>query len=193
MLEKGEWSETTEGTPQGAGVSPLLANVFLHYVLDLWVHRWRRLEAQGRISIVRYADDFVMGFQHRTDASRMMRALKERLARFGACAPREQDPFARVREITFLVTRATGPLAVCDVRFPGFHSLLWENPRWPFRREAQNAEPAATSQTQVATASREATYACSSRRPASLALPGAARSLRVLRTSQQHPLSPILF
>ena len=83
VLEKGEWSETTEGTPQGAGVSPLLANVFLHYVLDLWVHRWRRLEAQGRISIVRYADDFVMGFQHRTDASRMMRALKERLARFG--------------------------------------------------------------------------------------------------------------
>jgi len=83
VLERGEWRETTEGTPQGAGVSPLLANVFLHYVLDLWVHRWRRLEARGRISIVRYADDFVMGFQHRTDASRMMRALKERLARFG--------------------------------------------------------------------------------------------------------------
>jgi len=57
VLDSGVWSETVEGTPQGSGISPLLANVFLHYVLDLWVHRWRRCEASGRVVIVRYADD----------------------------------------------------------------------------------------------------------------------------------------
>ena len=59
VLEGNVWSETVEGTPQGAGISPLLANVFLHYVLDLWVHQWRRRHARGRVIIVRYADDCV--------------------------------------------------------------------------------------------------------------------------------------
>src|SRR5438477_865910 len=75
--------ETDRGTPQGAGISPLLANIFLHYVLDLWVHQWRRRHARGRVSIVRYADDFVMGFESAGDARRIMADLKERLAKFG--------------------------------------------------------------------------------------------------------------
>jgi RNA-directed DNA polymerase len=83
ILESGEWRETDRGTPQGAGISPLLANIFLHYVLDLWVHQWRRRYARGRVSIVRYADDFVMGFENETDAREMLQALKERLAKFG--------------------------------------------------------------------------------------------------------------
>ncbi|HUZ74142.1 MAG TPA: group II intron reverse transcriptase/maturase, partial [Stellaceae bacterium] len=83
ILESDEWFETERGTPQGAGISPLLANIFLHYVLDLWVHRWRRREAHGRVSIVRYADDFVMGFENEADARRMLSDLKERLAGFG--------------------------------------------------------------------------------------------------------------
>ena len=68
ILESDEWHETDRGTPQGAGISPLLANIFLHYVLDLWVHQWRRRHARGRVSIVRYADDFVMGFESEADA-----------------------------------------------------------------------------------------------------------------------------
>jgi len=56
VMERGEWKAAVEGTPQGAGISPLLANVFLHYVLDLWVHRWRQ-DARGCVSVVRYADD----------------------------------------------------------------------------------------------------------------------------------------
>src|SRR5438270_7064845 len=75
--------ETDRGTPQGAGISPLLANIFLHYVLDLWVHQWRRRHASGRVSIVRYADDFVMGFEKAADARRMLVDLKDRLAKFG--------------------------------------------------------------------------------------------------------------
>lgn len=83
MLEGNAWSETVEGTPQGAGISPLLANVFLHYVLDLWVHQWRKRHARGRVVIVRYADDFVMGFQYEADARKMVIDLRERLATFG--------------------------------------------------------------------------------------------------------------
>ena len=83
VLDGNVWSDTVEGTPQGAGISPLLANVFLHYVLDLWVHQWRKRHPHGRAVIVRYADDFVMGFQYEADARKMVVALRERLAGFG--------------------------------------------------------------------------------------------------------------
>lgn len=83
VLESGEKQKTDRGTPQGAGISPLLANIFLHYILDLWVHQWRRRHARGRIVIVRYADDVVMGFEKKADADEMLLALKARLAGFG--------------------------------------------------------------------------------------------------------------
>ena len=83
VSEDGEWSETEVGTPQGAVVSPLLANVCLHYVLDLWVKQWRERHATGDCVIVRYADDFVMGFQHQHEAERFLRDLKARLEQFG--------------------------------------------------------------------------------------------------------------
>jgi group II intron reverse transcriptase/maturase len=83
VSEDGKWSRTTVGTPQGSVISPLLANVFLHYVLDLWVNQWRKRQARGEVIIVRYADDFVMGFQHRDDAERCLRALRKRLVEFG--------------------------------------------------------------------------------------------------------------
>ena len=81
--EDGEWSETKVGTPQGAVVSPLLANVYLHYVIDLWVEVWREKVARGDIIIVRYADDLVVGFQHQTEAERFLKEFQERLAKFG--------------------------------------------------------------------------------------------------------------
>jgi retron-type reverse transcriptase len=59
-MEGLEWRETVEGTPQGAGISPLLANIFLHYALDLWVQQWRKKPGHGRVSLVRYADDGVV-------------------------------------------------------------------------------------------------------------------------------------
>ena len=83
VSEEGEWSPTTVGTPQGAVISPLLANVFMHYVLDLWACQWRKRHARGEVIIVRYADDFVMGFQHPDDAQRFLQALRERFAKFG--------------------------------------------------------------------------------------------------------------
>ena len=82
VLESNELHETERGTLQGSGISPLLANVF-HYVLDLWVHQWRRRHARGFVSVVRYADDFVMGFESKADAERMLRDLQLRLNQFG--------------------------------------------------------------------------------------------------------------
>ena len=83
VLEDERWSATEEGTPQGATVSPLLANVYLHYVLDLWVQRWRKHVAVGEMIIVRFADDFVVGFQHESDAARFRADLQKRLEQFG--------------------------------------------------------------------------------------------------------------
>ena len=73
---------TEEGTPQGSSVSPILANIYLHYVFDLFAHQWRQRNTRGDVIIVRYADDIVMGFQYRNDAERFLQEFKERLARF---------------------------------------------------------------------------------------------------------------
>lgn len=83
VSEDGEWSPTTVGTPQGAVISPLYANVFLHYVLDLWIDAWRKRHAKGEVIIVRYADDFVIGFREESDARRCLTALRERFREFG--------------------------------------------------------------------------------------------------------------
>jgi RNA-directed DNA polymerase len=83
VLEEGEWSETEKGTPQGAVVSPLLANIYLHYVFDLWVQAWRKKHARGDVVVVRYADDTVLGFQSQTEADRFLEDFRERLGKFG--------------------------------------------------------------------------------------------------------------
>jgi group II intron reverse transcriptase/maturase len=83
VSEDGEWSETKAGTPQGAVISPLLANIYLHHVLDQWVTEWRKKFALGDVIIVRYADDFVLGFQHRKEAERFLEQLRERLREYG--------------------------------------------------------------------------------------------------------------
>ena len=83
VMEAGEWQDNLRGTPQGSVVSPILANIYLHYVLDLWFQKkWRTHEVEGGTIIVRYADDFVVGFQHKRDAERFLSAVKERFGRF---------------------------------------------------------------------------------------------------------------
>jgi group II intron reverse transcriptase/maturase len=83
VLDDGDWSVSDKGTPQGAVVSPLLANVYLHYVFDLWAEQWRRREAKGKMILVRYADDLVAGFEHEADARRFWDAIRARFERFG--------------------------------------------------------------------------------------------------------------
>jgi RNA-directed DNA polymerase len=83
VIEDGQWAQCDEGSPQGASVSPLLANVYLHYVLDLWVDWWRRQPGRGDVVIVRWADDFIVGFESEQDAHQFLTELRERFAKFG--------------------------------------------------------------------------------------------------------------
>jgi group II intron reverse transcriptase/maturase len=83
VLEDGKRTYSEVGTVQGGSISPLLANLYLHYVFDLWVQRWRTRPARGEVIVVRWADDFVLGFQHRHEAERFLKELRERFARFG--------------------------------------------------------------------------------------------------------------
>jgi group II intron reverse transcriptase/maturase len=82
VLEDGIVTASGRGTGQGSVISPLLANIYLHYVLDLWAERWRRREATGDMIIVRYADDFIVGFQHKVDAQRFLDEMRKRLQEF---------------------------------------------------------------------------------------------------------------
>jgi len=83
VMEGGEWSETKAGSPQGSVISPLLANIYLHYAFDQWVNVWRKKWAHGEVIVIRYADDVISGFQHQADADRFLENLQERLGKFG--------------------------------------------------------------------------------------------------------------
>jgi RNA-directed DNA polymerase len=83
VMEEGKLHETQAGTAQGGVISPLMANIYLHYVIDLWVQQWRKRNARGQVYVVRYADDLVLGFQYEEDARAMRAALANRLAEFG--------------------------------------------------------------------------------------------------------------
>jgi group II intron reverse transcriptase/maturase len=83
VVEDGKWTASETGAPQGASASPLLANIYLHYVLDRWVRQWRKQQAHGDVIITRFADDFVAGFEHKSDAEQFLSDLRERFAKFG--------------------------------------------------------------------------------------------------------------
>jgi len=83
VVEDGRWFQTEEGSPQGSVISPILANLYLHHVLDLWAKAWRKKQARGEMIIVRYADDGVLGFEREQDAKLFLEQLQERLRKFG--------------------------------------------------------------------------------------------------------------
>ncbi len=83
VLENGKRVRSEVGTIQGGSISPILANIYLHYVLDLWAQQWRKKQARGDVIIVRFCDDFVVGFEHREEAERFLADLRERFAKFG--------------------------------------------------------------------------------------------------------------
>lgn len=140
ILESGKWYETVEGTPQGSGISPLLANVFLHYVLDLWVHRWRRRVASGRVVIVRYADDFVMGFQRTRDARKMMADLRERMARYGLRLHEDKTRLIEFGRLPALDRKRRGVRRLDTFAFLGFiHYCGWtRDGRFVVKRKTQS-------------------------------------------------------
>jgi len=132
VSEDGEWSPTKVGTPQGAVISPLFANVFLHYVVDLWIQDWRKSQAKGEVIIVRYADDFVIGFREESDARKCLAALGERLAKFGLALHPEKTrliEFGRYAEER-RAKRGDGPPETFD--FLGFTHISGKTRRGDF-------------------------------------------------------------
>ena len=105
-------------------ISPLLANVYLHYVFDLWAERWRRREATGDMIIVRYADDLVVGFEHEADARRFWDAMRKRLEEFSLSLQSGQDPPDRVWPPCGGQTRAARARKTGDLQVPGLHLHL---------------------------------------------------------------------
>jgi len=140
ILESDEWHEVDRGTPQGAGISPLLANIFLHYALDLWVHQWWRRQARGRVTIVRYADDFIMGFESAADARRMLVDLKERLAKFGLLLHEDKTRLIEFGRLPALARQRRGERRPETFAFLGFtHYCGWtRDGRFIVKRKTQS-------------------------------------------------------
>ncbi len=95
VVEDGKWTANDTGSPQGASISPLLANVYLHYVLDLWAQNWRTRHARGDVIIVRFADAFAVGFQHESDARRFHAELRDRFQKFSLALHPEKTRLIR--------------------------------------------------------------------------------------------------
>ena len=132
ILESGRWEPVEVGTPQGSGISPILANVFLHYIVDLWVHQWRRQQAAGQIIVCRYADDLVLGCQYEADGKKLLVALKDRLR---PVAPRGQDPADRVRAVRRPTPASRRAATPGD--FLGFTHYCGESGRFMVKRKTQ--------------------------------------------------------
>ena len=138
VSEGGRRSKTEVGTPQGAVISPLLANIYLHYVLDRWVQQWRRRKAQGDLIIVRYADDFVLGFQSRDDAERFHEQLAERLGEYGLELSAEKTRLIEFGRYAAERRRRRGAGKPESFDFLGFThrcGTIWKSGRFTVKRE----------------------------------------------------------
>lgn len=125
--EAGRRVRARQGMPQGAVISPLLSNVYLHYVFDLWVDQWRRRHARGDVIVVRYADDSVLGFQHRDDAEAFRRALVARVESFGLSLHSEKTRLVRFGRFAARDARAAGEGKPDTFDFLGFTHIAWTN------------------------------------------------------------------
>jgi len=138
VSEDGKRSRTTVGTPQGAVISPLLANIFLHYVLDLWTQQWREKHVVGDMIIVRYADDFIVGFHSRSEAERYYQALQERLVKFGLSLQKEKTRIIEFGRFATKNRKARGAGKPETFDFLGFTHICGEtkkNKRFTVRRK----------------------------------------------------------
>ncbi|WP_199577128.1 reverse transcriptase domain-containing protein [Paraburkholderia xenovorans] len=123
-IEEGRRVASMRGTPQSSVISPLLANVYMHYALSLWAQQWRNRHAAGDVIIVRYADDSVLGFQCEGEARRFLRALQERMAHFGLQLHPDKNAVDSLRAICHAAVSGARHAQAGDLRLSGVHALL---------------------------------------------------------------------
>jgi RNA-directed DNA polymerase len=133
VIEDGEWSKTEAGTAQGASASPLLSNVYLHYVFDLWADQWRRRNAHGDVILVRFADDFLAGFEHREDAERFLTDLRDRFAEFGLGLHPEKTRLIEFGRLAAERRKARGLRKPETFEFLGFTHICAKDRRGRFK------------------------------------------------------------
>jgi len=117
----------------------LLANIYLHYVLDLWIHQWRRKYANGEVIVVRFADDFLVGFQHKEDAERMLTLIRERMAQFALELHSEKTRLIEFGRFA-AKKRSRRNRVVRDIRLSWVHSHLWGEPERRLYPDAPQCE-----------------------------------------------------
>ncbi len=133
VAEDGEVKPGEVGTPQGAVISPLLANIYLHYVFDLWAQQWRRRHARGNVIMVRYADDIVVGFEHQADAERFLAEMRERLAVFALTLHGEKTRLIRFGRFAAQNRKERGEGKPETFNFLGFTHICGRSRRGGFQ------------------------------------------------------------
>ena len=186
VIEDGSWTSCDEGTPQGASISTLLSNVYLHYVFDLWVHQWRSRQARGGVIVTRFADDFVVGFEHRGDAERFRADLRDRFASFGLELAEEKTRLIEFGRYAAERRQARGLPKPETIRFSRIHAHLRENERDGMVRAAAGHEQKAV----TSEATRGQNRAAATPKPAHprarpMAGKRRARALQLLRSARQ--------
>jgi RNA-directed DNA polymerase len=185
VIEDGAWTESLEGVPQGASASPLLANVYLHYVFDLWAHQWRTRHARGDVVIVRFADDAVVGFEYREDAERFWADLRERLAKFRLELNAEKTRLIRFGRFAAQTAEGAGSRQAGNVPVPRLHAHLREDEEGALQAQADHRQETDAREAQRGQSRADATATSAHPRPRTLARQRPARALQLLRGARQ--------
>ena len=185
VIEDGEWSKTEAGTAQGASVSPLLSNVFLHYVFDLWADQWRRRNARGDVILVRFADDYVAGFERREDAERFLADLRERFAEFGLELHPEKTRLIEFGRFAAERRERRGLRKPETFDVPGFHAYLRDQQERTVQAQAGHEQEEDARQAQIGQDRDAPTDAPPDPRTGTLARQRPARALQLLRGARQ--------
>ena len=184
VIEDGNWSETLEGAPQGASASPLLANVYLHYVFDRWVRQWRRRHARGDMIVTRFADDFIVGFEHEGDAKQFLHDLRERLSKFNL----ELHPGkTRLVEFGRYAAERRARREAGDVRLLGLHAHLREGQGRAVLAQAGHHLETVAGEAEAGQRPAEAAPTTAHPRAGQVAGVGGAGTPRLLRRARQQP------
>jgi len=186
IVVDGNWPETETGTPQGAVVSPLLSNVYLHYVLDQWTDQWRQ-EGHGDVLIVRYADDAIIGFQHESEARQYLQDPQERLAVYGLELNQDKTRLIRFGRFARQNRGERGEGKPESFTFPGLSARLCEQQLGTFRSPAHHRRRPAAQETAGDQAGATPTDARSDRPDGEMAAERTQRLLPIPRGSRQYP------